>query len=72
VITTHLQAIAKVWYDLNFDHHWPSHNNEREIPLGEILTVLDSNSANYIDDVNLLYGVCERKGVLTLHDKNEF
>ena len=57
----------KIWYDLDLDYLWPPHQG-RSIPLGEILSVLASDSGDYTK-ANLLYGVCENTGLVTTYDE---
>ena len=57
----------KIWYDLDLDYLWPPHQG-RAIPLGVILSVLMSDSSDYTK-ANLLYGVCENSGLITMYDE---
>jgi len=57
----------KIWYDLDLNYLWLPHQG-RAIPLGEILSVLTSNSSDFTK-ANLLYGICENTGLITMYDE---
>ena len=57
----------KIWYNLDLNYLWPPHKG-RSIPLGEILSVLASDSGDYTK-ANLLYGVCENTSLITTYNE---
>ena len=62
-----LASHHKIWYDLELDFQWPSHQG-RAITLQELLMVLASDSGDY-PKANLLYGVCENTSLVTTYNK---